>query len=89
MIPPDSTPKRTKPQIETLYIAVANAFDDPVEGLCNVFMDGTWVPLMCFEEKDLHHIRDLSQKLAFGTGRVVKILKFTDRDVIATYDRRN
>jgi hypothetical protein len=71
------SPKNSLRRIDTIWAAIST--DEGGEGLCAVFHEGVWTPLIAADEARLQWIVDQARALAQLSGKHIEVVKFTSR----------
>lgn len=73
--------------IKTIHAFIAVDPDDGDEGVVGQLMwDGTWMPLVCADERRLEALRPVAQAIAYRTETEIKLVRFSVREDIETLE---
>lgn len=78
----------TLPRIDSVHAALS-VDDDGSEGVCAIMSNGQWLPLIAADEARLAFIRQAAEAIARAEGRRVRVVKFTGRVEVETFDCRS
>jgi hypothetical protein len=79
-------PKNELPRIDCLWTFLS-IDDDGNEGVCaaSLMGPGTIIPLIAADEKRVESLMPVAQQLAAESGRIIRLVKFTSREVISQF----
>lgn len=77
----------TLPRIDSVWMAVS-VDDDGSEGVCAVFHNGMWMPLLAADEARLEAIIEEAKLIAAAQGRLIRIIKLHSREEVRAIDGR-
>ena len=77
-------PKNEMPRIDCIWAYLSVDDRDGNEGVCAAMVPGLpgLTPLIAADERRLEFITQLAEQLARDSGRVLRLVKFTNREVI-------
>jgi hypothetical protein len=70
-------------EIETMYAYLAVDRNDLTEGIIGMSLgDGTWMPMVGADKERIDSLLPAAQAIAHASGQVVKLVHFSNREVI-------
>lgn len=80
------TPKNEMPRIDCIWAFLSVDEADGNEGLCAATLTGIGpTPLIAADERRLKIITPIAEHLARTTGKVIRLVKFHNREVIKQF----
>lgn len=82
------SPPNTITRIDAVWAAVS-VDEDGLEGLCSVYIDGVWWPLIAADERRLPFVLEQAERLAKANGSLVEVVRLSTRTALKTFDGRH
>jgi hypothetical protein len=75
-------PKNEMPRIDCIWAFLSVDEEDGNEGVCAAPLNGSLMPLIAADEKRLASLWPVAEEIARLTGRVIRLVKFHNREVV-------
>jgi hypothetical protein len=74
-------------RIDSVWMAVSVDIDG-MEGVCAVYQNGMWMPLLAADEKRLPFILEKAAMIARERQQLIRIVRLNAREAITEFDGR-
>jgi hypothetical protein len=78
----DHKPKAEIPRIDCIWAYLSVDPEDGNEGIVAGVFQGVSLPLIAVDEERLRSLAPMAEQIARKTGRVIRLVKFTNRELI-------
>lgn len=75
--------------IDSVWAAVAIDTAEQIEGLCAICINGQWMPLIAADEARLDFVRREAKRLARESGKTIRLIRLSSREIIETFNGRH